>query len=167
MEERQCSVVRLPYCPGPTFMVPGHPEPRGDGDHLSTLPAAQAGRASTSSSPWATPTPREEAAMLRTRGRWSPPLRDLRPLLSPGGNQSVHPGDSGRSASWVRIRVCGVHRGASWSRSTPGAARSWPAAPDPRGVPGPVFRASKGLCPPSPAGTMSLPGRCDVKYLAR
>ena len=102
------------------------------------------------------PTPREEAAMLRNRGRWSRLCGPPPPAL-PGGSQSVHPGDP--AGPPVRSGG-GVHRGAGPGH--PGAPELACGA-SPR-VSRDLFRASKAYA--------ALSGRDyvtpdDVKYLAR
>ncbi len=131
--------------PGPTLHGPGHPEPRGDGDHLrpARCPAGPLPLQALHGLPY----PQGGGRHAPNRGRWSRLCGPPPPAL-PGGSQSVHPGDP--AGPPVRSGG-GVHRGAG--PGPPGSSRSWPAAPAP-GCPGTCSGPPKPM-PPSPAGTMS------------
>ena len=141
MEERQVSVDGVTYPLAPPFMVLATQNPV-ETETTFALPAAQLDRFLFKLS-MGYPTPREEAAMLRT-----PP-----PAL-PGGSQSVHPGDP--AGPPVRSGG-GVHRGAGPGH--PGAAGAG-LRRQPPGVPGPV-PGLQSLCRPLRPG-LCHPGRCEV-----
>lgn len=144
MEERQVSVDGVTYPLAPPFMVLATQNPV-ETETTFALPAAQLDRFLFKLS-MGYPTPREEAAMLRTVGDGAA-FADLRPC-SPRRKSIGSPGRSGRSACPIRW----WRTSWSWSRP-PGSSRSWPAAPAP-GCPGTCSGPPKPM-PPSPAGTMS------------
>ena len=151
MEERQVSVDGVTYPLAPPFMVLATQNPV-ETETTFALPAAQLDRFLFKLS-MGYPSPREEAAMLRTVGDGAA-FADLRPLLSPEEINRIT-----REIRQVRLSdpVVGVHRGAGPGH--PGAAGAG-LRRQPPGVPGPV-PGLQGLRRPLRPG-LCHPGRCEV-----